>query len=168
MNLRDYNSRIKIITSKIIEILTKFWVAVPILFGMLFPMIYMFPLAFTSWWLFGFGHTYWLNCFLNLDYHLPVVYIPLFLIEGIIFLIGISLFFAGLITLNANFFSLSFKSQEYFINIISIIFTSHFKLRTSHLALRLSFYCQLQHAIGKLPPQFVNQPIPPPSSSNAQ
>ena len=97
------NSKIKIITTKIIEILTKFWVAVPILFGILLPMVYMFPLAFTSWWLFGsFEHTSWLNCYLVLDYHRPVVYIALYLIEGIIFLTGTYLFVAGLITLTKS------------------------------------------------------------------
>lgn len=91
------------ITAKIMDFLTKIWVSIPIIFGTLFPMIYMAPLIFSSWWLFGsFEHISWLNSYIFLNYQNPAVFISLYVFEIIIFIIGWIIFLTGLITLTQS------------------------------------------------------------------
>ena len=82
------------------DFLVKIWVSIPIILGTLFPMIYMAPLIFSSWWLFGsFEHISWLNYYILLDYQNPAVFISIFVFEIIVFIIGWIIFLTGLITL---------------------------------------------------------------------
>ena len=45
------------------------------------------------------GHQSWANAYLVINYNSPQVYIPLFVIEGVVFAIGCVIFLLGLITL---------------------------------------------------------------------
>ena len=77
-----------------------FWSVIGLIAGILFPMIYMVPLLFSSWILFGsIGHSSWANSYLMINYNSPQVYIPLFVVEGVVFLAGCVIFFIGLIQL---------------------------------------------------------------------
>ncbi len=73
------------------------WSIIGLIAGILFPMIYMVPMLFSSWVLFAsVGHNSWANAYLMINYNSPQVYIPLFIIEGIVFLVGCTIFFLGL------------------------------------------------------------------------
>jgi len=49
--------KIKEVGTKIILALCSIWVYVPIIAGIITPMLYMIPLAYTSWVLFPFFRT---------------------------------------------------------------------------------------------------------------
>ncbi|MFX0139349.1 MAG: methyltransferase family protein [Candidatus Hodarchaeota archaeon] len=88
------------VIGKIMDFLVKIWVSLPIIFGILFPMIYMAPLIFSSWWLFGsFEHISWLNYYIILNYQNPAISISLYAFEIMIFVMGWIIFLTGLITL---------------------------------------------------------------------
>ncbi len=76
------------------------WSAVGLVAGILLPMIYMFPMLFSSWALFAsFGHNSWANSYLCINYISSRVYLPLFVVEGLIFTSGLTIFIIGLGTL---------------------------------------------------------------------
>jgi protein-S-isoprenylcysteine O-methyltransferase Ste14 len=57
----------------------------------------MVPMLFSSWALFGsIGHNSWANSYLMIDYLDPRVYISFFIIEGLIFFVGLIIFILGL------------------------------------------------------------------------
>ena len=73
------------------------WSGIGLLAGILFPMIYMFPMLFSSWVLFAsLGHNSWANAYLGINYLSPSIYLPLFIIEGLIFVAGLLIFLFGL------------------------------------------------------------------------
>ncbi len=89
-------NRIKIsaIIEKIFLIPSLLWVYSPIIAGILFAMVWMFPAAFTSWWIFAFlGQKDWLLGVITVDETM----IALIVVEFIIFFIGLSLFIWGII-----------------------------------------------------------------------
>ena len=86
------------ITSSLLLIPTLVWIYAPIVVGIIFHMIWMLPIAFTSWWIFGlFGSRSWVNSWIILDY---LEYTPgvktLIVFEFLIFTIGLALFIWGL------------------------------------------------------------------------
>ena len=92
--------KIKYHAGKIVTIFGIIWSIIGLIAGILFPMIYMVPLLFSSWILFGsVGHSSWANGYLMINYNSPSVYIPLFIFEGIVFVIGFVVFLIGLIQL---------------------------------------------------------------------
>jgi protein-S-isoprenylcysteine O-methyltransferase Ste14 len=88
------DSKISIIVEKILLIPSLIWIYSPIIAGILFAMVWMFPAAFTSWWIFAFlGQKDWM---------LGVIFvndtmITLIVVEIIVFGIGLSLFVWGVI-----------------------------------------------------------------------
>ena len=87
------------IASTLVLIPTLLWVYAPIIAGILFPMIWMFPIAFTSWWLLAFlGNRNWFNGWIELEQFTPGV-ITLVVFEFLIFLFGFVLFTWGIIYL---------------------------------------------------------------------
>lgn len=88
----------RVIISKIVEkillIPSLIWIYSPIIAGILFAMVWMFPAAFTSWWLFVFlGQKGWLLGVITVDNSM----IALIVVEFIIFGIGFCLFVWGLV-----------------------------------------------------------------------
>ncbi|MHA1199511.1 MAG: methyltransferase family protein [Candidatus Heimdallarchaeaceae archaeon] len=84
--------------SKVIEILllipTLVWLYSPIIAGILYAMVWMFPAAFTSWWIFAYlGQKDWLLGIISTNDTM----IALIVIEFIIFGIGLCLFVWGVI-----------------------------------------------------------------------
>ena len=90
------NRSIKItkIIEKILLIPSLVWVYSPIIAGILFAMVWMFPAAFTSWWIFAFlGQKDWMLGVIAADESM----IALIIIEFLIFGVGLSLFIWGVI-----------------------------------------------------------------------
>ena len=84
--------------SRIVEIIllvpSLIWVYSPIIAGILFAMIWMFPAAFTSWWLFAFlGQKDWMLGIISINDSM----VTLIVIEFLIFGIGLCLFVWGVI-----------------------------------------------------------------------
>ncbi len=84
--------------SKVIEIIllipTLVWLYSPIIAGILFAMVWMFPAAFTSWWIFAYlGQKDWLLGVISTNDTM----ITLIVIEFLIFGIGLYLFLWGVI-----------------------------------------------------------------------
>ena len=79
---------------KILLIPSLFWIYSPIIAGILFAMVWMFPAAFTSWWIFAFlGQKDWLLGVIFVDESM----VALIIVEFVIFIIGLSLFVWGVI-----------------------------------------------------------------------
>ncbi|MCF2141205.1 MAG: hypothetical protein K9W44_14190 [Candidatus Lokiarchaeota archaeon] len=74
--------------------LTEIWILLPIIFGIIIPMVYMIPLAYSSWILF-FNNSNgplgeWVNRWFNIDYS-SSTYIILLIVELMIFILGLFL-----------------------------------------------------------------------------
>jgi len=84
--------------SRIVEIIllipTLMWIYSPIIAGILFAMVWMFPIAFTSWWLFAFaGNKNWVLGIIAVNDQM----ITLIVFEFLIFGIGLCLFICGVV-----------------------------------------------------------------------
>ncbi|WP_457557212.1 methyltransferase family protein [Candidatus Harpocratesius sp.] len=91
--------KIKYWMTQISIFITELWIILPVIFGILIPMIYAIPLAYSSWILFfntPFGD--WVNGWLLIDNY-PVLLIIVLSCELISFFIGMFLFFAGIYSL---------------------------------------------------------------------
>jgi len=92
----DKEKRIRIL-QQISTIVGTCWVFLGLIAGILFPMIWMAPLLFSSWALFAsIGHNSWANSYLMIDYNDPRVYLTLYVVEATIFLLGFVIFILGL------------------------------------------------------------------------
>ena len=88
------DSKISIIVEKILLIPSLVWIYSPIIAGILFAMVWMFPAAFTSWWIFAFlGQKDWMLGVIFVNETM----ITLIVIEIIVFGIGLCLFVWGVI-----------------------------------------------------------------------
>ncbi len=92
--------KLKEIVKKIALFSISVWVYVPIIAGLITQMLYMIPLAYTSWVLFlSLGYASWAD--LIYIFGLGGKYLPLgiflFVFECIIFVVGLTLFFWGFI-----------------------------------------------------------------------
>ena len=93
MKNEDIRNISKII-EKILLIPSLFWIYAPIIAGILFAMVWMFPVAFTSWWIFAYlGQNDWLLGIISVDDTM----IALIVVEFIIFGIGLSLLVWGVV-----------------------------------------------------------------------
>ena len=82
------------IVEKILLIPSLIWVYSPIIAGIIFAMVWMFPAAFTSWWIFAFlGQKNWLLGVIGTNDTM----IALIVVEFIIFGVGLCLFVWGVI-----------------------------------------------------------------------
>ncbi len=92
--------KLKEVGTKIILALSSIWVYVPIIAGIITPMIYMIPLAYTSWVLFfSLGHASWANMLYGFGFkgkYLPLG-ILLTVFEIAAFIGGLTLFVWGFI-----------------------------------------------------------------------
>jgi len=81
--------------------ISSIWVYMPIIAGILYPMVYMFPLAYSSWIIFqSWGAGSWVDSWIVIfswdsSFRVDI----LLIIEIIIFIVGLLLFFWGLIHL---------------------------------------------------------------------
>ena len=74
------------------------WIYSPIIAGILIPMVYMLPIAFTSWWLFAsVGSSRWANGWIMMEVNPDTVVFIVF--EFLIFSVGLVLFVWGVITI---------------------------------------------------------------------
>ncbi len=92
--------KLKEVVTKIILILSSIWVYVPIIAGIITQMLYMIPLAYTSWILFfSLGYASWAD--LIYVFGLGGKYLPLgiflFIIDIAVFISGLTLFIWGFI-----------------------------------------------------------------------
>lgn len=86
------NKKLKRFVEIVLLIPTLIWVYSPIIAGIIFAMVWMFPAAFTSWWLFAYlGEKNWLLGIISANDNM----ITLIVIEFLIFGIGLSLFIWG-------------------------------------------------------------------------
>lgn len=95
---------IKRILSKIIAPLGLIWVYLPLIGGIITPMIYMIPLLYTSWYLFGMGNMYsliWFNGWILLGFHegLLAATIIVIILESLVFVLGCYLIVSGIVHL---------------------------------------------------------------------
>ena len=82
------------IVGRILLIPSLIWIYSPIIAGILFAMVWMFPAAFTSWWIFAFlGEKDWMLGVISTNDTM----IALIVIELIIFGVGLCLFVWGVI-----------------------------------------------------------------------
>ncbi len=84
--------------SRVAEIIllipTLMWIYSPIIAGILFAMVWMFPVAFTSWWLFAFvGNKNWVLGIIAVNDQMIILIVFEFLIFGI----GLVLFIWGVV-----------------------------------------------------------------------
>ncbi|MCG3259742.1 MAG: hypothetical protein H7644_08350 [Candidatus Heimdallarchaeota archaeon] len=84
--------------SRVVEIIflvpALIWIYSPIIAGILFAMVWMFPIAFTSWWLFAFaGNKNWVLGIISVNDQM----ITLIVFEFLIFGIGLCLFIWGVV-----------------------------------------------------------------------
>ena len=81
--------------------ISSIWAYMPLIAGILYPMVYMFPLAYTSWIIFqSWGAGSWVDSWIVIfswdsSFRVDI----LLIIEIIIFIVGLLLFFWGLIHL---------------------------------------------------------------------
>ncbi len=81
--------------------ISSIWAYMPIIAGILYPMVYMFPIAYTSWIIFqSWGAGSWVDSWIVIfswdsSFRVDI----LLIIEIIIFIVGLLLFFWGLIHL---------------------------------------------------------------------
>ncbi len=92
--------KLKEVGTKVILVLSSIWVYVPIIAGIITAMLYMIPLAYTSWVLFlSLGNGGWAN--LIYGFNLYENYLPLgivlVILESMVFLVGLTLFIWGFI-----------------------------------------------------------------------
>jgi len=92
--------KLKDVLTKVILVLSSIWVYVPIIAGIITAMLYMIPLAYTSWVLFfSLGNGGWANLIYayNLNREDLPLGIVLAILESIVFLVGLTLFIWGFI-----------------------------------------------------------------------
>jgi len=87
--------KLKEVVAKVILVLSSIWVYVPIVAGIITPMLYMIPLAYTSWVLFlSLGYASWADLLYGFD--LGGKYLPLGILltifEIAVFIVGLILF----------------------------------------------------------------------------
>ncbi|MBN2155717.1 MAG: hypothetical protein JW776_06720 [Candidatus Lokiarchaeota archaeon] len=89
--------RKKHIVERISTLIGIIWVFIGVITGVIFPMLYIIPMLFSSWILFGsFGVFSWANTYLLIDYQNPRIFVTLYVVEGIIFLVGLMIFCSSL------------------------------------------------------------------------
>ncbi len=91
--------KLKVVLSKIVTTIlvlpTIIWIYSPIIASILIPMAYMLPLAFSSWSMFAFfGNPSWLAGYFRFP-----EFISLMIFEVLTFVLGLTLFIWGVITL---------------------------------------------------------------------
>ena len=95
MNMR-WKTKPKEVVMKITLALSSIWVYVPIIAGIITPMLSVIPIAYTSWFLFlAFeGRLSWANSIYSLSLPFEIV---LYIFDCIIFIFGLILFFWGFV-----------------------------------------------------------------------
>ncbi|WP_457557211.1 methyltransferase family protein [Candidatus Harpocratesius sp.] len=104
-NLRKIIFKLQNVVIKLGIFFLELWILLPIIFGILIPMVYLIPLAYTSWKLFMNDQNGplgdWVNVWFGFP-RIPIIYHIFILFEISIFIIGLVIFCKGVYILAKN------------------------------------------------------------------
>jgi len=94
---RYFKNRLKILIERLTFWIFSVWSCIPIIAGIIIPMVVMFPLAYASWIIFSFwSGSDWLDVWFTVSINHPIRILFVIIIEIFIFVAGFFLFTSGL------------------------------------------------------------------------
>jgi len=93
----------KKLVSRLITTITSFFIYLPIIAGILTPMLWLLPMWYSAWFLMGFIFPFnpiWGGLWIAISN--PLIALLVYIIEGALFFVGITLFIRSLITMTRS------------------------------------------------------------------
>jgi len=97
MNRKCFKTRLKSILKQIGLLLSLIWSYLPIIAGILVPMMIILPIIYSSWFFFSIClRLWWFDAYIYFWYNKTIGLVVVVILESIIFSMGIFLFLSGL------------------------------------------------------------------------